>query len=139
MSDQVTHTPTPWVMGAGFDGLLTINAKVSGRNLRVLELCGNLKNPEVVANAEFIILAVNAHDALTARVAELEAENERLMDALKPFAEAASAFSFAVAPDGIDNGYTITAFVNCRPEREADLATTDFSRALSVYKLKETR
>ena len=82
MSDQVTHTPTPWVMGAGFDGLLTINAKVSGRNLRVLELCGNLKNPEVVADAEFTLLAVNSHDALTARVAELEAENERLRGSL---------------------------------------------------------
>jgi hypothetical protein len=40
---------------------------------------------EARANAEFIVTAVNSYSALQARVAELEGENARLWEAMRPF------------------------------------------------------
>ena len=54
-------------------------------------------------------------------------------EALKPFAEAAREFKFAIAPDGHDDGLTIRAQVCARPERVAMLGTADFSRARAAY------
>lgn len=61
----------------------------------------------------------------TARIEALEA-------ALKPFATAARNFQFAVAPDGIDDGFTVECAVSCRSEHNATLSTADFSRAFSA-------
>ena len=68
-------------------------------------------------------------DEAAARITELEAENARLREALQPFAEAAREFTFAIAPDGIDDGLTVEAQVCCRPERIAVLGTQHFSQA----------
>lgn len=58
-----------------------------------------------------------------------ELENEKLREALKPFAEAASNFTCTIGPDGIDDGVTVAARLHGRPEREATLSSADFSRA----------
>ena len=90
MSDQVTHTPTPWEVSYGFsdwgmgcvhsivpagDGN-TIIAEVQSVTPYCIGASAADKNLASTqrANAEFIVLAVNSHHALAARVAELEDE-----------------------------------------------------------------
>lgn len=92
--DQVTHTPTPWAVSYGSSdwGMGCVHSIVPAgdRDAIIAEVQSvtpycigasaadkNLASTQR-ANAEFIVLAVNSHDALAARVAELEAENERL-------------------------------------------------------------
>jgi hypothetical protein len=60
---------------------------------------------------------------------------EKLVEALEPFAKAAHSFNFAIGPDGVDDGLTVTAFIECRREYEATLSTGDFSRARSTLSL----
>jgi len=84
MSDHVKHTPTPWVvMHSVFtDEVIHIGAPSANKVVTITSFGAISKGdndlPTVAANAEFIVLAVNSHDALTARVAELEAENAML-------------------------------------------------------------
>ena len=95
MSDQVMHTPTPWEVSYGFSdwGMGCVHSIVPAgdRDAIIAEVQSvtpycigasaadkNLASTQR-ANAEFIVLAVNSHDALTARVAELESANAALM------------------------------------------------------------
>lgn len=81
MSDQVTHTPTPWDLRRREDTeVLGLSKNEDGRNFYILHVAGNSHAPRAIADAEFAHTAINSHDALTARVAELEAENERIGD-----------------------------------------------------------
>ena len=91
MSDQVTHTPTPWTVSYGSSdwGMGCVHSIVPAvdRDTIIAEVQSvtpycigasaadkNLASTQR-ANAKFIVLAVNSHDALTARVAELESAN----------------------------------------------------------------
>ena len=95
--DQVTHAPTPWRMEFNEkSAVASIEGPRGDGNVRSSDGlgclcridCATRETADVVmfpdvdreqfANAKFIVLAVNSHDALTARVAELEAENIRL-------------------------------------------------------------
>lgn len=74
--------------------------------------------------------------ALDAANARADAEREkriaaesRLAKALRPFAEAASSFDFAIGPDGIDDHLTVLAHAYARPECEVQLSTAHFSDA----------
>ena len=66
-----THTPTPWKVYAGGRGAPVINDSVindsNGFQIALLTAC-----EQSAANAAHIVRCVNAHDALTSRVAELE-------------------------------------------------------------------
>ena len=87
--------------------------------------------PEIV-HSSIVDQLDRVTDALEVRfteIAALRADNERLREALQPFANAARNFAFAIAPDGIDDGLAVIAAVHGRPEREAVLTTMDFSRA----------
>ncbi|MDJ1632299.1 hypothetical protein [Rhizobium rhizogenes] len=54
---------------------------------------------------------------------------EEARKVIEPFANAARNFTFAIGPDGIDDGLTVLAYVHVCREREADLSTADFSAA----------
>lgn len=82
-------------------------------------------DPTKTTNIEFLMQSsADLIEQLQARLAEAEV-------AMRPFAEAARNYLVALGPDGIDDGLTITAVVNCRPEREAQLSTSDFRAAAS--------
>lgn len=76
-----------------------------------------------------------AHDQATANgyalLAALSLQDE-LVEALEPFARAASTFGFAIGPDRIDDGLTVLAYAHARPEYEAQLCTSNFSRARAL-------
>jgi len=63
------HTPTPWTHTGRVDSIYGAD----GVEVCTLALYGYHLPPIARANAEHIINCVNSHDALTARVAELEA------------------------------------------------------------------
>jgi len=78
--DQVTHTPTPWDLRRREDTeVLGLSKNEEGRNFYILHVAGNSHAPRAIADAEFAHTAINSHDALTARVAELESANAALM------------------------------------------------------------
>ena len=94
MSDQVTHTPTPWRIENGTT-LIWGNCNPDDHSTRgmgypiveaMINPSGNWSTgpyaDEGNANAEFIVLAVNFHDALTARVAELDVQIAKLRTSL---------------------------------------------------------
>ena len=87
------HTPLPWFYRkAKFptDGEYDygISAEINGQQYCIGEMVGicanDIKLP-VEANAALIVTAVNERPALLRRVAELEAENKRVRDALRQF------------------------------------------------------
>ncbi len=68
------HTPTPWtLMDAALRAKLVDEDGEFISHLSSSRYHDDRSDPIAQANARFIVTACNAHDALTARVAELEA------------------------------------------------------------------
>lgn len=69
-----------------------------------------------LSDAAFIVLACNAHDALTARVAELTAQRDRLAEALDGIVD------YITKPDTDDDAYTVTTVLHIAEDARAALA-----------------
>lgn len=57
--------------------------------------------------------------------------NARLVEGLRPFAKAAATLS-AVAPDGLDDGLAVLAYIHAKPANETVFSTADFNRAATL-------
>lgn len=74
------HTPTPWNIHKGLTPVSgdSIFSEESGYEVaRIPRFDATIMGDEYEGNAAFIVQACNAHDALTARVAELEGALEQ--------------------------------------------------------------
>jgi hypothetical protein len=69
ISSSVTHTPLPWRIDG--DG---IRALIRGADIAIVAVRHRLPRGIHEANAAFIVEAVNNHEALKARIQELESE-----------------------------------------------------------------
>lgn len=71
---------------------------------------------------------VDLPDAIR-RAEKAEAALAEARRVIEPFAKVASAFSFAIAPDSIDDGMAVVAHAHVKPDSEVVLSTTNFSAA----------
>lgn len=67
------HTPTLWHAEIIDGEPIAITAMDGGRKIRIATMAGASSNPEIVADAKFLIRAVNAHDDLFASLNKLHA------------------------------------------------------------------
>jgi hypothetical protein len=85
---KATHTPTPWHI----EGLLSMDLseglKIENKNTIVAEICGGIPYDEALANAAFIVRAVNEYEVnknliecLYREVKEQKAINAALLEA----------------------------------------------------------
>jgi hypothetical protein len=117
---EIKHTPLPWIAELNEkSGTMSFLGKRPDGNVRVSDGLGHLFHIDLAAresadaimfpemsevskaDASLVLTAVNSHHALQARVKELEEENARLREALKPFADFGSRnTACAIAGDG---------------------------------------
>lgn len=59
-----SHTSTPWDCLIENDSVGSIGGREGGRRIHIASISGSMKNPEISADAYFIVKAVNCHDEL---------------------------------------------------------------------------
>lgn len=65
----VSHSALPW--DCVIDGNVgSIGAQEDGRRIHIASISGSMTNPEIAADARFIVRAVNGHDDLVAALTE---------------------------------------------------------------------
>ena len=74
---EVNHSPTPWATETGVYGLIC-----DSNGMFIVDTAGCSTLGLGQANADYIVMCVNSHDALTAEVARLEAVNAKMREAL---------------------------------------------------------
>jgi hypothetical protein len=80
MVERATHTPTPWLVSER--ALFRIIAEW-GDTIATVG-CDSALRDQWEANAAFIVEAVNSHEALKARIAELEANEKAYEEIIGP-------------------------------------------------------
>ena len=74
---EVNHSPTPWATETGVHGIIC-----DYNGMIIVDTAGCSYNDLENVNASYIVSCVNSHDALTAEVERLEAENAKMREAL---------------------------------------------------------
>ena len=65
------HTPTPWLAAIEDLSQGTVKAAIDGHMIHIATISGSMTNPEIAADAAFIVKAVNAHDDLVIALTEI--------------------------------------------------------------------
>jgi hypothetical protein len=84
-------------------------------------------------NARRAAELIGSIDGLVAIPAPPQPGRDAVIEALKPFADAARAFTSAIGPDGIDDGIAVSVTMHGTP-REVIMSTADFSAAAHAIK-----
>ena len=74
---EVNHSPTPWATETGVHGIIC-----DYNGMIIVDTSGCSYNDLENVNASYIVSCVNSHDALTAEVERLKAENAKMREAL---------------------------------------------------------